>query len=295
MFHFGARGRRGYGGGAARALVLAGLVTGVSACGIGAGQQVQHVNLHGGGSGASPDPTQGTANATLRLNTLTLFDAWGVLISFIASQNNAASARQEAIQEAVENGAVDGDSVSYSYAFVPPRPGVLSTVRVSWGESTDATGQVPYREDGIHQADGKGTLSAFEFDFTTGLALWGFEDCCNVGLTLGAVYQSWESSALKLDATRIAMPLGLSLGRDLFEQVHLALVAKYDVTSLLTMWLQDHWLDYTVGAQANVVLASWLQLQLDASRGQVATNSGDGWADVWQAGGTLMIMFGGDD
>lgn len=291
----GARGRRGLRSGWPCRCAGLGLALVQLGCGIGAGQQIQQVSLHGGGSGASADPTRGTAEASLRMNTLSLVDAWGVLISIIASHENAVNARDEAVREAVENGAVNGDEIDYSYAFVPPRPGVLSTVRVAWGDDSGAHGTVPFYDEETPPAAAKGNLSAFEFDFTTGLALWGFEDCCNVGVTLSAVYQSWESTALRLDATRIAMPLGLSVGRDLFERVHLAVVGRYDVLSLLGMWLNEHWLDYSVGAQLNVVLVPWLQLQFDASRAQVATSDGDGWGDVWQAGGSLMVMFSGFD
>lgn len=278
------------------AACVLGLVFAQAACGIAGGQHIQNVRLHGPGDIIRTGAKEATVDANVRLNTVQVVDTWGVLISMIASNNNAVAARDSAVRAAVENGAVSGDEVEYRYEYVPPRPGVISTVRVSWGEIDDAKHMRPAGMDQPDLIHSTGKLAAFDFDFTVGLGLWGFEDCCNLGLTLSAAYQSWEAEALDVKATRVAMPIGLSLGRDLFARTHLAVVAKYDVTSLITMAINDHWLDYSYGAQLNVVLLSWLHLQFDATRGQIAINDGDGWGEVWQVGALLTAIYaGGDD
>lgn len=285
----GATGRR-----LARAVGVTTLAVGLGAgCGLGAGQQYQQITLHTARSGAErPTPP---AHAGLRMNTLTLYDSWGMFVGAIATHNNAVSARDAAVREAVEDGAVSGDQIDYEYAVVPPRPGRLTTIKFGWGrtdtvEGLDADGQSNTIVGGDPLA-----LEAFEFDFTTGLALWGFEDCCNVGLTLGAVYQSWEVGE-RIDATRTAMPLGVSLGTDLFGRAHLSVSGKLDVAAtLFASLLGEHWLDATAGALLTTTLTDWLHLHIEGTYGRVSLDGGDAWGELLQVGAALAVTYSPDE
>ncbi|MCA9544347.1 MAG: hypothetical protein KC613_08150 [Myxococcales bacterium] len=244
---------------------LLALILPLTACGVGVGQQIQQVKVDGG------------PEATIRMNTLNILDPWGAFLAAVATNDNAVNARDTAIREALGEGWRSG-TVSYDYEVVPPRPGRMTVFKFAWGEGGDDT-----------------PLDAFEFEMTTGLFNHTFESGLNLGLTLGAHYQSWEAGD---DArwSRVAMPLGVSVGVQLGERLHLAPWWRWDpLSTAFQAILGPHWFDHSAGALLTVGLASWLQVHVEGSYLSPSLNDGDDSGRVLQANAALIFVWNPED
>jgi hypothetical protein len=153
----------------------------------------------------------------------------------------------------------------------------MTTLKFAWGEGDDTP------------------LDAFEFELNAGLLNHTFDSGLNLGLTLGAHYQSWEGAD---DArwSRVAMPLGVSVGVQLGERLHLAPWWRWDpLSTVFQAMLGPHWFDHSAGALLTVGLASWLQVHVEGSYLSPSLNDGDHTGRVLQANAALIFVWNPED
>jgi hypothetical protein len=261
--------------------------------GIGYGQDV-HTLRNGPRLDADPSIGFGYTGSVglMRSHHLQLIDESGILLSVLGTAGNRYSAGQAAQDDAARHGAKAGDTVTYSYATVAPAPGTLTTLDVSWGDTTGWT-----RNPGVdlkEVAVPDGAVKFFHAELRAGLANWDWPFAYGT-LYLGARYLQYKfvGGTFDKDFTVIDMPIGLSLSRGLAP--NLFFVGSADILILSTLlgpFMFDHWLSVTASARLCWQPLPFLLLnaQVDAQR-LADTASANSAATRFVAGVNAALVF----